>query len=426
MQLQIHRQLLAHDRLHDTADLGITQLLLGLAFELRLQHPAGNDGRQAFFQIIRRKGHIFLLEQIVGTGKIVQYTGKPGPETSHMGTAFRRVDVVDVADHALRIILRMLKSNFDLRRVLFATERDDIRINRRPILIQKLDIPNQAVIGRKDLVLFFPGTLVRQRQGQALRQEGHLAHPLLQRLIVKLRHAENRRVRQERHSRSMSINISRTGPSKRNRDLSLGKLHAPDGLVALTGNVHLEPLRQSVHNRCTDTMQTACTLITAAAKLTAGVQLGQYDLQGGLARLRVGIYGNTAPVITNRYGIICMDRHVNLMAKTSHRLIYAVIQNFIHQMMKSTLRRRTNVHARPAPDCFQTLQDLNILGIIIAVNLHRHFVHYCLSFCIDFSQKLLCVFILIITQKDSFIKVFYQSIPHPNPGKTDYPYQLRP
>ena len=59
----------------------------------------------------------------------------------------------------------------------------------------------------------------------------------------------------------------------------------------------LQPFRQGVYDRRTDTVQTAGNFISAAAELTAGMENGIHDSCRRDALFRVNAYRNTASVI---------------------------------------------------------------------------------------------------------------------------------
>ena len=64
------------DRALDKAlDLGIAQLGLGLALELRITHLDGNDGRQAFAAVIAGEVAVLFLEELMLLGVAVHQGG---------------------------------------------------------------------------------------------------------------------------------------------------------------------------------------------------------------------------------------------------------------------------------------------------------------------------------------------------------------
>ena len=73
------------------------------------------------------------------------------------------------------------------------------------------------------------------------------------------------------------------------------KLHAPD--VALAAHLGLHADRQRVDHGDADAVQAAGDRVPAAAELSAGVQDGHDDLDGGLVLLLVQVDGDAAAVV---------------------------------------------------------------------------------------------------------------------------------
>ena len=127
-----------------------------------------------------------------------------------------------------------------------------------------------------------------------------------------------------------------------------------------------QPFGQGIYDRSAYAVQAARYFIASAAEFSAGMQNGEYDFHRVHARLVIDTCRNTAPVIRNRNGFIFIDGHFDVRAETGQRFIDGVIHNFIDQMVESSGRSRADIHTGTLSDCFQTFQNLNIIGCIVA------------------------------------------------------------
>ena len=111
-------------------------------------------------------------------------------------------------------------------------------------------------------------------------------------------------------------------------------------------------------------MQTAGELVAVPAEFSARVQDGIHHLQRRNAHLRVNAARNAATVILHRTAPVRQQRHLNPLAPPCQRLVNRVVDNLVHQMVQSPDRRRSDVHSRPLPYGFQTLQYLNLCLVV--------------------------------------------------------------
>ena len=95
--LQEVDQLIAHDGFHRGTGFGVAQLLLGLAFKLRIFDLDGDDGCQAFADIIAGQVLGVVLQDLILAGIVVKALGRGVFKAGQMHAALRRNDVIDEA-----------------------------------------------------------------------------------------------------------------------------------------------------------------------------------------------------------------------------------------------------------------------------------------------------------------------------------------
>jgi hypothetical protein len=113
-----------------------------------------------------------------------------------------------------------------------------------------------------------------------------------------------------------------------------------DAAVAL--DLHLEPVRQGVHDRHADPVQAAGKVVAAAVELAAGVQAREDQLDTGNLVLRVHVHGHAAAVVDHFHGAVRVQRHVDFPGVAGERLVDAVVHHLLHQVIGS---RGVGVHA---------------------------------------------------------------------------------
>src|SRR5690606_32697706 len=142
----------------------------------------------------------------------------------------------------------------------------------------------------------------------------------------------------------------------------------PDAAVA--PDLHVEPLGQRVHDADAHPVQTAGDLVRRLVELAAGVQHGHRQLDTGLLLDRVHVDGNAAAVVDHRDGIVRVDDDVDPGACAGERLVHRVVHDFVDEVVQAARPGGADVHARTLPYGFQTLEDLDLPGVVIFVLRH--------------------------------------------------------
>ncbi len=83
------------------------------------------------------------------------------------------------------------------------------------------------------------------------------------------------------------------------------------------------------------------------------------------------VHRNAAPVINDGDGRIGMDDNFDARAYPGQGLVNRVVHHFINKVVQGFDVRATHVHARAAPDSFQSFQDLDVLCVITSVGYHH-------------------------------------------------------
>ena len=186
---------------------------------------------------------------------------------------------------------------------------------------------------------------------------------MLQGIETVLRHREDLRIGDEVNLRSRLFRLA--DDRQRSGCHTLLETYAVDLAVALNFDVHRRGER--IDDGDTDTVQAARHLVALAAELAARVQDGQDHLNRRLAAL-MHIDGDTSPIVDDSDAVIPFDRHVNMVTIASQSLVDRVVDHLVDEMVQAALRRAADVHARALSYGFQTFQNLNLIGAVVAVN----------------------------------------------------------
>ena len=210
-----------------------------------------------------------------------------------MRAAFVGVDVVREGVDRFRVAVVPLQRDLDVDAVLVAAHVDRLVVRRGAVLIQILDERVDAALVEE--VVRLAVALVFDGDGDATVQEGELAQALRQRVEAVFGGLENLRIGREGDLGAALL--GRAGDFQR-----LDRIAAVIALLvdlAVAPDFQVERLRQRVHDRHADAVQTAGDLVAVVVELAAGVQHGQHDFCGRAPAL-VLIDGNTAAVVDRR------------------------------------------------------------------------------------------------------------------------------
>ena len=284
--------------------------------------------------------------------------------------------------------------------VLEAADLREQRLLRGVEVLHEVDEAAPVLVG--DLLLLLRA-LVVEDDLQAPVEEGHRLQPLEHGAGDELGALgdEHRRVRPER-DRGAALAAARR---RRADDLHLALRLAALGVllaVALAVAVDLEQqaLGQRVDDADADAVEAARDLVAAAAELAAGVQHGQHDLGRALALVRAGRVGvdrDAAAVVVDAAAAVGEQRDDDARAVAGHRLVDGVVDDLPDEVVEAGEPGRADVHAGALADRVEALQDLDVLGPVVAsrtgssggvVSRHGGFVPSSSRACVPFGHGL--------------------------------------
>ena len=165
----------------------------------------------------------------------------------------------------------------------------------------------------------------------------------------------------------------------------LAALKALGEAAAVVANLHLGPFGQRVDNRRADAVQAARHLVSAAAELTARVQLGEHQRHSRDPELWVDTRGDAASIVPHADDVPLQDFHLDFGTDARECLVDRVIDDLIDQVVQAPWPRRPDVHARAFAHRFKPFEYLYVvfivvcrivLGVVHSVTLLRLFVSY--------------------------------------------------
>ena len=109
--------------------------------------------------------------------------------------------------------------------------------------------------------------------------------------------------------------------------------------VTLTAHLCFHARRKRVDHGNTHAVQTTGHSVSTASELSARVQDGHYHLDGWATFRGMHVHRNAAAIILNRDSAVLADRNFNMVTVSGQRLINCVINDFVHQVVKTSLAR---------------------------------------------------------------------------------------
>ena len=211
-----------------------------------------------------------------------------------------------------------------------------------------------AALVLEDLALVV--ALVDQLDAHAGVQEGQLAQPLGQHVVVELDVREDRGARLEADDGAALVR----GADRRQRRLGLAQPVFLLVELAVATDRQEQVLGQGVDDRDADAMQAAGDLVGGVVELTAGVQDGHDDLGRRATLLRMDIHRYSTAVVGDGDRLIGVDGHRYLGAMARQRLVDRVVDDLENHVVETgAVVGVSDVHAGPLSDGVETLQNFD-------------------------------------------------------------------
>ena len=280
-----------------------------------------------------------------------------------MGAALARVDVVREREDELLVPVVVLEGHLDLDVAAPALEGEHPGMHRRLVVVQVLDeLADATGVVEGDLLLV---PLVLELDLESLVQEGELAEPVREDVEGERGDLEDLRVRLEADRRPALRRLL----AGLEVALRLPPVVALRVDAAVAADLHLEPLGQRVHDRDADPVEPARDLVDRALELPAGVERREHHLRRRLARGRVDVHRDAAPVVHDRAAAVRVEDHPDVRAVPGERLVDGVVDHLEDQVVEAVRAGVPDVHGGPLPDRLQPLEDLDVAR---GVGVRRH------------------------------------------------------
>ena len=271
-----HHQALVGRGADDAFDFGGEKLDLGLGLKLRVAVFDRNDGGQAFADIVTGDLRIFVFEQIVALGKLVDGAGESAAEAREVGAAVGIMNSVGVTEDLVVVGVVVLENDLAVDLDGFVVELElgffgdanRCRVKRGFALIELLHEFRDAVLVEIDFGLGVGGTLVGENDFETGVKEGEFAEALgdagededgglLEDLGI-----------------GFESNVGAVVPRFPDdgeffHGLAALELHVVN--LAVAGNLYLEPFGDGVDALGADTVSAAGELVAALAVFATGM-----------------------------------------------------------------------------------------------------------------------------------------------------------
>ena len=111
-------------------------------------------------------------------------------------------------------------------------------------------------------------------------------------------------------------------------------------------------------------MQSSGNLISAAAKLTAGMKYGENDFNGWKSRFLLNTDRYTASVVSDGNYIVLLDIDCNKVTVARESLVYCIVNYLVYKVVKPLWTCRTDIHTRAFSYSLQPLQYLYLIFVV--------------------------------------------------------------
>ena len=213
-------------------------------------------------------------------------------------------------------------------------------------------------------VLALAVALVDELDLDAVVEERELADALGEDLVVELDAAEGLDGGHEVDLGAAPVGVA---DLRQRRDrLAATELHLVD--LAVAPDPELQPVRQRIDDRDTDSVQTAGHLVAVVVELAAGVELRHHDLGGRALELVVvlDVGGDAAAVVDDRNRVVGVDDDLDIVAPAGERLVDRVVEDLEHHVVEARpVGGVADVHPGALAHRVEPLQYLDARRVVV-------------------------------------------------------------
>jgi hypothetical protein len=165
--------------------------------------------------------------------------------------------------------------------------------------------------------------------------------------VLELRHGETDaleelRIRPEAHGRAGVVLADVVDDFELGARLAV--LEADVVFLAAALHPAFEVLRQRIHHRDADAVQSAGELVVLVGELAAGVQPREDQLDAAHLLFRMDVDRHAAAVVRDFQRAVLVEHHVDALGVAGQRLIDRVVDDFVGEMVRAA---GVGVHAGP-------------------------------------------------------------------------------
>ena len=132
-------QPVVNDRVHDSVDLGVHELDLGLRFEARIRQLDAENADQTFPNVVAGNRRILVFHETVGLGVLVDRLGQRRAETGQVRSAVRIRDRVGERENLIVVAVVILQHDIDEDFVALPRKDDRFGMNDLLVFAQLFD-----------------------------------------------------------------------------------------------------------------------------------------------------------------------------------------------------------------------------------------------------------------------------------------------
>lgn len=373
--LEVEFELVADDFLHDAVDFTVGELGLGLAFESGFGYFDGDDSGEAFADVVAAEGGVFVFEEVVSFGVLVDDACEGGSEAGEVGAAFDVVNGVGVGVDLVVVAAVVLQGGVDndvgvggcglgfalgcIRAGGLAVEGDWVFMEGFFAVVEKANVLGDAVFEEEGVG--FVGVFVYELDVDAWVEEGELAEAFGDDVVLEFAGGEE------------DFWVGEEG------DFGAGCLSLADGFEFLGGASALEGhgVDCAVAVDCgfkvfgygvdafgTDAVEPAGDLVGAFAEFAAGVEVGEDEFEGGDFVFGVDVDGDAASIVGYGAGAVVVDGDGDGVAVAGEGFVDGVVDDFEDAVVDAAFVSVADVHVGAFADAFEAFEFLNFGSVV--------------------------------------------------------------